>query len=486
MPQQQRIAIPLVGETSVSNDVQVDNQETLNLMVGVMGEGARAPAVLKSVPGLLELGAIGDGGCRSPLLVSWTAPGRSGRELYGVWGSKLMRVSPSAGTAEIGTLGTSSGRVRIARGRRALLIVDGQNGYTYDGTTFGQVTDLDFPKAIGGGAPTHAVYIDGYFVINDAATDNFHISALEDPTNWNGLDFEAAAVAPDNALAISATESELWIIGDETSQAYYNSGNPFFPFSVILPATQEVGIAAPQSIAESDAGIFFLATTPEGGLFVYRLSGQQGQRVTRVQQEEYLETLGDVSDAWGFIYSQAGQSFYVLHLRDDLPTLVYNIRAGTWETRASAGGAAWRVGGTGILDRQLIAGSRLNALFYEVSLKAYTDGDAQLTRRRRTQVVHNLNHRLDWHEVDVVCQAGVGLPTGVGSDPEIRLRYSDDGGVTWSDPLDEPLGREGERQQTARWYGLGQSRARIYELEVSDPVPWTVVSMQARVEVLED
>ena len=229
---------------------------------------------------------------------------------------------------------------QIARGRSYIMIVDGTDGYTYDGTTFAQITDADFPGQTGAGSPTHCVYIDGFFIVNDALTDNFFISAVEDPTSWNALDFDAAAVAPDAALALASTESILWVIGDETAQGYYNSGNPDFPYEIILSATQEVGILAPYSIAESDDGIFYLATTPEGGRFVYQIKGQSGRVITGDEQEAFLQTVTDPGDAYGFIYKQAGKSFYVLQLSATTgnyaktsSTLIYNIKANAWETR---------------------------------------------------------------------------------------------------------------------------------------------------------
>jgi hypothetical protein len=399
------------------------------------------------------------------------------------------------GNVTIGTLNANTGRVPIARGRNYIAMVDGTDGYTYDGTTFAQIADPDFPGVSGAGAPTHIVYIDGFFVVNDALTDNFFISAVEDPTSWNALDFEAAAVAPDNALAIASTNSMLWIIGDETAQAYYNSGNPDFPYDIILNATKEVGILAPDSLAESDDGMFYLATTPEGGRFVYRITGQSGATVSMDEQEDFLATVTDPTDAYGFIYKQAGKSFYALQLSantgDDPRTstcLVYNIKANTWENREISDGTAWRAGGHGLLNNRNIVGSRLQAQNLELDLAVYEDAGNPMIRNRRTQVYHSNNYLMDFWELVVDLQGGVGLPDGSGQGefPILKMRYSDDAGQTWSSWLEGSIGSIGETMQRVVFRNLGQGRNRVFEVETSDPVPVTINNAYAVVEVLGD
>lgn len=492
MPQSPRVTIPFVGQESRSRSFLVDTQQTRNFVTAVSSPGGKAPVTLESAPGVVELGAIGDGPVRTPKFVEWTHPVDRTKDSYSVFGTQVVRLSLAQGPVVIGTVSDNNTHIRIARGRTHLLFVDGNFGYTYDGTTFQTITDVDFPDATSNPAaqPTHAVYIDGFFVVNDARTDNFFISDIEDPDSWNALEFAAAAVAPDQALALAATESELWVIGDETAQAFYNSGNATFPYAIILSATQEVGIAAPQTIAESDAGIFYLATTPEGGLFVYRIFGHSGRRISGEEQDEQIAEVPDISCASGFIYQQEGKSFYCLQLHPEFPTLVYNINAQTWETRAMADGTAWRVGGVGVFNTgqkpEVVAGSRLGGILYTLRLDNYEDAGTPLIRRRVTAVQHSNNQQLDWWEVVVDTNVYDVPPNGAGSDPLLRLRYSDDGGVSWSDQITEPMGKQGEAFRRAVFRNLGQSRNRVFEVEISDPVGATIIGAYARVEVLDD
>jgi len=488
----QRITIPFIGGQAVSKSVQVNNQATVNFMQAIKGDGAKNRYVLESAPGLIDRSTLGNGAIRtSQMKNSSIRVGGTGSELYGVYGTKLMAQTVSSGNTEIGTLNANTGRVQMARGRTAMMMVDGTDGYYYDGTTFAQIADLDFPGNTGAGAPTHCLYLDGFFIVNDSLTDNFFISAKEDPTSWNALDFESASVAPDNALAIAATESRLWIVGDETAQAYYNNGNPDFPYEIILSATQEVGILAPYSLAESDDGIFYLATTPEGGRFIYQLSGQSGRVVTNDEQENLLSNVTDPTDAYGFIYKQAGKSFYVLQLsaiggKDPRSsgTLVYNIKAKSWETRELLDGSAWRVGGHGILGGKNIGGSRIQSRNMELSLVTFTDLGQEMIRRRRTQIFHSDNKLMDWWSLILdISTATTLIPT---ANPLIKMRYSNDSGQTWSTWLVESLGKIGETMHRVTWDKLGISRNRVFEIECSEDLDLTLQAAYAEVEVLAD
>ena len=56
------------------------------------------------------------------------------------------------------------------------------------------------------------------------------------------------------------------------------------------------------------------------------------------------------------------------------------------------------------------------------------------------------------------------------------LRWSDDGGHTWSAEHWTSAGKIGETTRRAVWRRLGSSRNRIYEVNMSDPVKWVILS----------
>ena len=67
------------------------------------------------------------------------------------------------------------------------------------------------------------------------------------------------------------------------------------------------------------------------------------------------------------------------------------------------------------------------------------------------------------------------IPTPYARDPQIMLRWSDDGGKTWSNERIMSCGQAGNFKTRTIARRLGRSRDRIYELSASDPIPWRIV-----------
>jgi hypothetical protein len=68
------------------------------------------------------------------------------------------------------------------------------------------------------------------------------------------------------------------------------------------------------------------------------------------------------------------------------------------------------------------------------------------------------------------------FPIGiVGRGPLVTLRWSNDGGHTWSNGYDRDCGQAGDYRRRVLWNRLGRSRDRVYEISMSDPVPWRIV-----------
>jgi hypothetical protein len=71
--------------------------------------------------------------------------------------------------------------------------------------------------------------------------------------------------------------------------------------------------------------------------------------------------------------------------------------------------------------------------------------------------------------------------TTPGRDPQANLRWSDDS-HTWSNSYAMDCGQAGQYLKRVIWRRLGRSRGRIYELSVSDPIPWRIVDAYIDIE----
>ena len=70
---------------------------------------------------------------------------------------------------------------------------------------------------------------------------------------------------------------------------------------------------------------------------------------------------------------------------------------------------------------------------------------------------------------------------GQGSNPEVMLRWSDDGGHTWSNYHTSLVGRIGEYYHRTFFRRLGMTlklRDRVYELSMTDPVKTAIMGAE--------
>lgn len=63
----------------------------------------------------------------------------------------------------------------------------------------------------------------------------------------------------------------------------------------------------------------------------------------------------------------------------------------------------------------------------------------------------------------------------VGRGPQVMLRWSNDGGQTWSNEYARDCGQLGDYKRRVMWNRLGLARDRVYEISTSDPWPARIV-----------
>jgi hypothetical protein len=78
----------------------------------------------------------------------------------------------------------------------------------------------------------------------------------------------------------------------------------------------------------------------------------------------------------------------------------------------------------------------------------------------------------------------IGLPTSTPIDPQVMLRWSDDGGHTWSNSHWRSMGKTGEYGRRVIWRRLGMTlklRDRVYEVSATDPIKIAIMGAELNV-----
>lgn len=458
--------IPFVGQAYESRSVNVNAQTCLNLYPEIDQQDAKNVIALYPTPGLREVVTAGLGPNRGDGI-------EFNSKSYWVSGGALIEIDDGFTATQVGTLNTSGGEVYMAQNGSQLMIVDGTNGYIYDGTTLTVIADADYIDTA-----THVAFIDGYFIVNNPGTGQFHISASYDGTSWNALDFATAERNPDDIKAIAANHRELWLFGKNTAEVWFNSGAEF-PFDPVQQGFSEWGIAAPDSVSTLDGKLFWLTSNERGDGLVAFSQGYTPKIISTRAIEADFSAYSQISDAISYTYQQPGHQFYVLTFPVANKTWVYDVTTQMWHERGTHGIGRHRSCGHLHFAKTHLVGDYTTGKIFDLDLDTYTDDGTLIERVRRTQHIHKDLKRIIYHVVQVDMETGVGLVTGQGSDPQVMLRWSDDGGHTWSSELWRSMGKLGEYSTRTIWRRLGKSRDRVFELKVTDPVKTVVIDARA-------
>lgn len=460
-----RVRLPAQSYTQKSESITGD--ELINLYAELNPEGSKYPYSLYNTPGLVEWADLGTGRAIQGMQ-------QMGDNLYAVSANTLYKIDSSGTVTTIGSISGTAGTVELANNGTELVILnpDG-NAWEATSSSITQITDGDFPTA------SSLTYLDGYHIVSVDGTDQFNISALLDPTNWDALDFASAEEKPDKLVKMFAYNSALWAFGEESYEVFYNSGNADFPFEQIPGASNtKRGCAAKLSVAEDDNTLIFLGNDR----IVYRIEGYSPVRISTYAVEADMQLYTTVSDAEAFIYTQNGHKFYVINFPTENKTWVMDQSNGMWHKRNNFNnGGRWRAANHAFFAGLNLVGHNANGKIYKLDLDTYTDDGETIERVLEGTVFFVEAKRVIWDEIELDIDSGVGLVTGQGSDPQVMMSYSDDGGKSWSSERWKSFGKIGEYMKRVVWRRNGTARERIYRFRITDPVKVNIHGAYANV-----
>jgi hypothetical protein len=492
---------PILGSAYVARSINAADNRMVNLFPEAIPEGGKEPGFLNRAPGLEFLQTVGTG----PIRALW-AHQTNGSDFYVVSGNEVYKLIGLTATPQLlGTLTTNTGSVSIADNGTQIFFATNPDGFIYNEITgaFGKITDPDFAGAV------TVTYLDGYFVYNEPNSQKIWVTQLLDGTSIDPLDFASAEGSPDGVVGLISDHRELWVFGTDSVEVWYDSGAADFPLQRIQGAFNEIGCVSAFSIAKLDNGLFWLGTDARGQGIVYRANGYTGVRVSTHAIEYAIAQYGNIADAIAYTYQQEGHAFYVLTFPTGNATWVYDVSTQVWHERAGFDNGNFmrhRSNCQCNFGGNIIVGDFQNGNIYRFDLDVYADGGSSqkwLRSWRALPTGQNNLKRTAHHTLQLDCESGIGLngfaPMETiylttendnnlitesgdylitdqfsiqGSDPQVMLRWSDDGGHTWSNEHWSGMGKIGEYYKRVFWRRLGMTlklRDRVYEVSGTDP-----------------
>jgi len=367
--------------------------------------------------------------------------------------------------------------------------------------------------------------VDNYFVYNKPNSQQWAASNPLSPIT-NSLSFSSKDGAPDNLVSLIVDHREVYLLGEASSEVWVDVGSFPFPFQRIPGTSTQHGIAAKFSMSRVGNSFAYVSRNVRGQAQIMMMNGYIPQRISNHAVENTL-TDKYIDDAIAWTYQLEGHECYVVSFPTLDLTWVYDTATEMWHKwlwvdnnnvyHRHRGNCA------SLFQGQVLVGDYANGQIYQLDKSNYTDNGQNIRRLRRAPHIVTDLQRQYLEELQIQFQPGVGT-TGLSSAtegtfisspyyisptdflivsptetlilglknqvsllttttyPQAMLRWSSDGGSTWSNEHWVTIGQAGKYKNRAIWRRLGWSRDRVFEVVVTDPVNAVIISANLKAE----
>ena len=352
--------------------------------------------------------------------------------------------------------------------------------------------------------------VDNYFVYNKPDSQEWAASSLLSPLT-PALSFSSKDGAPDNLVSLIVDHREVYLLGEASSEVWVDVGSFPFAFQRIPGTSTQHGIAAKFSMARLGNSFAYVSRNNRGQAQIVQMNGYTPQRISTHAVEQSLVNQY-VDDAYAWTYQQEGHECYVVSFPTLDLTWVYDVSTGMWHKWLWIDNTntyhRHRGSCAALFQGKVLVGDHSNGQIYELDPDNYTDNGQEIRRVRRAPHIVTDFQRQYLEELQIQFQPGVGQSgitynfkngaiagiavAGIAvagfagnqiglldlsqNNPKAMLRWSNDGGSTWSDEHWAGIGAIGKYSNRAIWRRLGWARDRVFEVVITAPVKAVIVS----------
>lgn len=324
----------ITGPSNALSSPNVDLEQTINgIYQGTDGgPSAKVRAFLAKRPGVAPFALISDAPIRGLFELNDRAFGVAGSVFFEFFDNGSVTEYPSVviedDAAHSPVTFISNGTAGFQLAFTASLY-----GYVFDllTNTLSLIADSDFPQ----GEAKMLEFMDGYGIVLINDSRRFQISALEDFTDWDALDVAERSIASDNIVFIKRIHRDLILGGSQTSESWYDSGDPLFPFQPSQGVLIEQGACAGFATSRCDDTLIWPVKDERGQGVVSRLQGYTNVRTTTYAIDQFLQNCFNINTSVSFSFQMFGHLYYGLYNEDFSNslgsfTLVYDVTENKW------------------------------------------------------------------------------------------------------------------------------------------------------------
>jgi hypothetical protein len=453
--------IPFPVQTAPGAKSQESGGRIINGYADALGAQAPNQTVVRRGPGLLNFGTSTRSGFRGSILVNDV--------LYVAFSGKLEKWSSAGGAStNIGNLnGTKRGFFAANNNTtpdRVFVDSDGNIAVFTESTVTNSYPDADLPSV------NSVDFLDGYLVFTTG--DGRAFATDLNATSVNSLSFGKAEAKPDGLVRVVAWGGRLLFMGNESIEVWTDAATVPFPFarSNVIPR----GLAGPYCVSGYEDGF------SRGPIFVgddncvYALEGYTPTKVSTTDLDGLIEAVTDKTTLEATSFMSRGHAFWQLSC--PAWTWVLDISTSQWFQADSYLQLRSRRAGAINAYSMWLTGDTQTGNLQQIITSANDEVGSPLRLRIESGPVMNFPGGTVVGRADFYFVTGVGIATGHDpdqTDPDVEISWSDDGGLTWSNPILRKLGRQSESKQLISLVsctGRTGWQGRRWRLDVSSAV----------------
>ena len=451
-------ALPIAFQSDPGRYNFEGSAQLLNAYAEKRGADAKAPLSVLPADGIVDLGtAESPGPCRGLIYLEDLDAA------YAVHPSNVYKITHAAGVFTATRIGNIPGNdtVQLSRNQNAApqIVVRSDAGVQIiqsDAVAF--IADEDLPDDA-----VTADFVGGYHAYG-FEDRTFYLSGLNSAGEVDGADFATFEQKAGKLIRIVEHSGNLYGLCSRWSEVWRNTGNADFPFEPI--ATLSRGIKSADGVTICDNALF--AVTDDG--LICRLDNTNWQRVSTHHVERLIQADAAAEDIFGFSWTRDGHAF--ANFTGSTWTRCYDAATGVWHSRESYGYDRWRARHSIRAWGKTIVGDRFGGKLGYLARDTFTEYGEPMVWGVDSPTLHVFPNGGICDALHLDIATGYGLLSGQGSNPQVMLQVSTDGGNTFGQYRELELGVTGRyaTRVTARRLGRFGPKGMVFRLRISDPV----------------
>ena len=392
-------------------------------------------------------------------------------DVIAVVGSSVMWYKPDLNEYEtLGVITNILNTVSIADDGNGIVIADGEQMYRIDMNSL-DFSVVEFTEI----KPRKVVVLNFRTIVIGYTTDDtyeysnrFYYSDNADNSTFDALSYFELKDVRAPILSMEISNGLLWLYSTNVRQAWQtNSNNTNKPFVFRTSGVEDAGLSAVDSTCSVGGQQYFVGSYDQGSPMVF----QDDKVISNTALNKELSGT-DVSLATSFVLVENGHVFIVFNFPSLDKTYVYDTTNGEWHRRTHRNdlgeNTAWKPYFVINWNGTTIMGSITDNKLYTYSNSITTQSDGgEILRLRTSPNLINESRVISYNRLNINCRVGEGLENN-STPPQLMVRYSNDGGYTWSSRITTDVGSRGEYSRDVEIRKLGRGKQFMIEVSISD------------------